>query len=133
MPDPIITNNKNFGVAVWEPIYENAVLVDAGGATYAAGTVLGRITEPSGRMSAYASGNTDGTEIPKAILTQEVVLAASVNTPCRVLVGGRVRANEIFAHAAPTTALTPAERDQLRDFTIVPQDSVALMELDNQP
>jgi hypothetical protein len=47
--------------------------------TLARGTVLGELTATPGRFKAYASGNADGSEVPKCILEYDVVVDASNN------------------------------------------------------
>lgn len=129
MPDPIVTNNKNFGVVVWEPVFDDETIVDAAGATYVAGTVLGRITV-GGNLTAYVSGAADGSEVPVAVLRDELVLATATPVPCRPILAGRVRRNELVAHGVG--ALTDAEVDALRDYSIVALSSSPLTTLDNQ-
>lgn len=45
--------------------------------TIAKGTILGEVSATPGTYKPYASGNTDGSQIPKLILTQSVVTDAS--------------------------------------------------------
>jgi hypothetical protein len=47
--------------------------------TIAAGTVLGPVTATPGTYKAYASGNSDGSQIPAGILRRSVVTDASGN------------------------------------------------------
>lgn len=47
--------------------------------TLAAGTVLGELTATPGTFKAYASANTDGSQVPKGILMYPVVTDASGN------------------------------------------------------
>lgn len=49
------------------------------GVTYAAGTVLGELTATPGTFKAYASGNADGSQNPKAILEFPVAVDGSGN------------------------------------------------------
>ena len=124
-----IQNNQTRGVVVWEPVFDDETIVDAGGATYAAGTLLGRITA-NGKLTAYASGNVDGSEVPVAVLRDELVLVAATDTPCRPILAGRVRRGDMVAHGVG--AITDAEADALRDYGIVPLSTTQLAELDNQ-
>ena len=129
MPDPIITNNTTSGIVLWEPVYEDEVITSAGAATWLEGTLLGRITA-SGKMTAYESGNVDGSEVPTMVLTEEVVFAGAGDKPCRPLVTGRVRRAKLVAFAVG--AITVAEADLLRDFGIVSLTTNQLAEQDNQ-
>ena len=40
MPDPIITNNSNYGVVVFGAIYQDENIFDAAALTYEPGTIL---------------------------------------------------------------------------------------------
>lgn len=132
MPDPIITNNTTRTLVVASPKFEDDILVDAAGGDYVAGTLLGRLTG-TGNLTAYVAGAVDGSEIPIAILTCDLTLAAATPVSVRALISGEVRRNDISRYNAGTpTALTQAEVDLLRDFTIIASKSVQLAELDNQ-
>jgi len=125
-----ITNNQTRGIPIWEPVYEDETLLDAGGETYPAGTLLGRITA-SGKMTKYTTAAVDGSEVPVAVLRDELVLAAGVDTPCRPIISGRVRRGDLLADD-PARVITDAEADALRDYSIVPLSTTQLAELDNQ-
>ena len=124
-----VTNNSTSGVVVWHPTFEDNIIIDAAGATYAAGTVLGRITA-SGNLTKYASGAADGSEVPIAVLRDAVTLAAGVAQPCRPIVSGIVRRDDLIAHGVG--ALTQAEVDALRDYKIEAKSTLQLADLDNQ-
>lgn len=124
-----ITNNSTSGLSIWDPIFEDDILIDAGGETYPAGTLLGRLTA-SGKLTKYESGNSDGSEIPLAILFNETVLVAATDTPFRPIISGRLRRGDLIA--VGVGAITQAEADALRNFTIIPLSTTQLAELDNQ-
>jgi len=48
-------------------------------ATVAKGTIIGEITASPGNYKAYASGSSDGSQIPKAITAYDVVVDSSGN------------------------------------------------------
>lgn len=125
-----ITNNTTRSISVWEPVFESQIAIDAGGETYPAGTVLGRITA-SGKLTKYTSAAVDGSEVPVAVLLDELVLAAATDTPCRPIISGRVRRGDLVADD-PARAITEAEADALRDYSIIPLKTTQLSELDNQ-
>lgn len=125
-----ITNNATNGVVIWDPVYQDETLLDAGGETYPAGTILGRITA-SGKLTKYTTAAVDGSEIPVAILQDELVLAAATDTPCRPIISGRVRRGDLLADD-PARVITDAESDALRDFTMIALSTTQLAELDNQ-
>lgn len=124
-----ITNNQTRGIVIWDPVFEDEILIDAGGATYAAGTLLGRITA-SAKLTKYTSGAGDGSQIPVAVLLNELVLPGATDVPCRPIISGRVRRNDLVAHGVG--AITTAESDLLRDYGIIPLSTTQLAELDNQ-
>jgi hypothetical protein len=51
----------------------------ANSTTYAKGTVLGELTATPGAFRAYATGASDGTQVPKAVLQYDVVVDGSGN------------------------------------------------------
>lgn len=124
-----ITNNDTTGLVLWEPVFEGNTIVDAGGDTYLAGTVLGRITA-SGKLTAYASGAADGSETPLAVLHEDTVLAAATDYPVRAIISGQVRRADLIAFGVG--AITIGEADQLRGFGIISLTTVELSQLDNQ-
>lgn len=124
-----ITNNDINGVVVFNPLYQTVTVTATGAETWPAGAVLGRITTGS-KVARYASVNIDGTEVPKFVLTQEVIFDGAGDKKCQVLISGQVRAS--FLVDATDTALTIPEIDELRDFTIIGRDAEQLAELDNQ-
>lgn len=130
MTNITITNNETRGIPVWDPVYEDDIIFDVGGETYPKGTVLGRITASS-KLTKYTTGAADGSEIPVAVLRDELVLPASTDVPCRPIIGGRVRRNDLVADD-PARAITVAEADALRDYGITPLVTTQLSELDNQ-
>lgn len=77
---PIYTH----GMGRLEPFYaadkalEQAVNL-APSLTLAKGTVLGELTATPGTFKAYASGNSDGSQVPKCILRYDAVSDASGN------------------------------------------------------
>ncbi len=129
MTNLTITNNATSGISIWNTVFEDDTLVATGAVTWLKGTLLGRITA-SGKLTAYESGNADGSEIPIAILFEEVVFAGAGDLADRVLISGRVRRADLVAFGVG--ALTQPEVDALRDFTMVALKTTQLAELDNQ-
>jgi hypothetical protein len=60
-----------------EDALQNAISLVQG--TYAAGTVLGEVTATPGTYKAYASGNSDGSQVPKVLLEYPCTVDASGN------------------------------------------------------
>ena len=77
---PVNLNSGNF------PVVTMPVTVVSGAGVVAANTVLGRITA-SGKVDAYLSTNTDGTEVAELILT-EAVDATSADVATTAYVSG---------------------------------------------
>lgn len=124
-----VTNNAPAGIVVWEPVFDDDILLAAGAVTYVAGTVLGRITA-SGKLTHYASGAADGSEVPVAVLLDEEVFTGAGEIPFRPVLAGRLKRADLVAHGVG--ALTQAEVDALRNYAIIALTTTQLAELDNQ-
>lgn len=141
MANQTITTNRNaglerFGVVHSEPeIFAGLV---AAITVIPAGTILGRVTA-SGDLTPWDSAAVDGSEVPVAVLSSELTTdAVPTDIPgIRPIISGRVAHNELFQFPAgvetalTATPLTPAQRDLLRDFTIVTEKGLELSKLDN--
>ena len=126
-----ITNNKTNGITVWEPSYQDETFTAAGADTFVAGTVLGRVTA-SGNLAPY-SGATNlpvGTNVPIAVLRNEIVTTGAGDTPIRAMISGKVRSDDLVHHG--TGALTQAELDLLKDQMIIGVETEQLTSQDNQ-
>lgn len=128
-----IQNNKTNGIVVFNPLYgDNEIILDAAGADYPAGTVLGRITA-SGKLTKCDTAAVDGSQTPVAVLQDAQTFAAGVDTVAKPIISGQVRAAELVIYASGTPgAPTKAQLDQLRDFTIIGRATVDISQLDNQ-
>lgn len=124
-----ITTNSTSGVAIWDPVHEDATLAFGAAETWPAGAVLGKVTA-SGKYVRFDPGAGDGSETPKAVLTQEVTAAGAGDVAGRPAIAGRVRAGDLVNNAG--AALTGAQLDQLRDYSIIALGTTQLAELDNQ-
>lgn len=114
-----------------DPIHENDTLNFTAGATYKAGTILGRITA-SGKLFPFTVGAADGTQNPIAVLTYEVTRASAGDTPCRAMIGGIVRHDRLVVHAAGNNStLTQAHVDALRAAGVTAVKVKDLSVLDN--
>lgn len=123
------TNNKTRGIVLWEPVHEDAVAVFGGAATWPAGSVLGKVTA-SGKYARFAPGAADGSEVPIAVLSQDVEATGAGDVAIRPLIAGRVRAGDLVNNV--DAALTAVQIDQLRDYSIIALGTTQLAELDNQ-
>lgn len=129
MPSIEITNNSSVGVVIAFPVYDDNTLTASGAVDWAAGTLLGRITA-SGKLTAYASGAADGSEVPVAVLPEAVSFAGAGDKPGRPLIAGQLRRSKLIAHGVG--AITDAEADALRSYGMIPLRTAQLAEADNQ-
>ena len=129
-----VSNEDTGSVALVGTIFSQGETFDPGAAatTYPQGTILGRITA-TGKLRAAVVGAGDGSAIPVAVLPDDLTSdAVPSDVPIQIISGGPVReARLIFAPAA-VGVLTPAQKDLLRDYGIIPQSTQELGILDNQ-
>lgn len=110
---------------------EQGLLTSAGAVTVLRLTILGRITA-TGKYGFYASGNVDGTEVPKAVSLSEVVAAGAGDDPLGVMLKGKVRTDRLIIHgSAAGVGITDAIKDLLRDYEIIVEDATETSGLDN--
>lgn len=124
-----ITNNTTHGVPIWGPVHENATLTFGGAGTWPAGAVLAKLTA-TGKYVRFTPGASDGSEIPKAVLTQPVTAAGAGDVSARPAIAGRVRAGDLVNNAG--AALTAVQLDLLRDYSIIALGTTQLALPDNQ-
>jgi hypothetical protein len=124
-----ITTNSPQGIVIWEPVYEDDTFTAPGAETWAAGTVLGRITA-SGKLTKYTSGAADGSENPVAVLQDALEFTGAGDLPGRPIISGRVRRQDLVAHGVGP--LTIEEVDALRNYGIIALNTTQLAEFDNQ-
>jgi hypothetical protein len=93
---------------------------------YTAGTLLMR---GAGETFAIASS----TDVAIAVLPFDTEKSATTKVAgIRALISGRVRGDMLKYNASPTTQLTPAQRDALRDYGIIAVKVTDVSQLDNQ-
>ena len=86
---------------------EDALCIDVqlpASVTYAAGTVLGELTATQGTYKAYASGNADGSQNPKAILVYAATTDGSGNITLPGEYGATVKAVPVYIAGTFQTA-----------------------------
>lgn len=131
MANITITNNDNGSVVIDGRGFADGTLVNADAvdpATFVAGTILARLAA-GGSFQPFDPAGAGGLEIPKAVLTYDVTLAALGSIGARVLVAGDVDQNRLVIHDG--TTITAAHLDALRDYGIVPLDVKQLAVYDN--
>lgn len=124
-----ITTNQTGSLDVFSPMYQQETLTSANADTWAKGTVLGRITT-SAKLTIYTSGASDGSETPVAVLADEVVFTAAGDKSDQVIIGGRLRLEDLVADGVGD--ITKAEQDALRSYGIIAISTKQLSKLDNQ-
>lgn len=129
MPNIEITQNDTSTVELFDITTQPDTLTATGEVAYVAGTLLGRITA-SGKLAAYTSGAADGSENPVAVLAADVSFADAGDKAVWPIVAGKVRKRKLVAHGVG--AVTVAEADALRDYGIIPIDTVELTKQDNE-
>lgn len=134
MPDPIITNNKTYGVVLWNPVFENETITFAGAGTLLAGTIMARDSVSGFLVPFVIGGVTNENGIPKAVLKDALTATGAGDIACRVIISGQVRLSELVVDAdGDNSNINKGVLDQMRDFTIIGLESSPLYELDNQP
>lgn len=125
------TNQSPFKYLLRGDRFEAAVFTAGGANTYPAGLVLGRITA-TGKLIPYASGAVDGSEVPSAVLHEEIVATGGGDHSTRVLIVGETREGDTKVWNAGTPiAMTGAERDLLRAAGVAAVTVAQLGEFDN--
>lgn len=124
-----ISNRDISGLVISEPIYRDATATATATGTWPVGSVLGIITA-TGKYARYSAAASDGTEVPKAVLAEELVITATGDQLIRPLIAGRVRQNKLVDAAG--AAITAAAVTQLRDYMIIAQPTKQLAIQDNQ-
>lgn len=86
-----------------------------------------------GKMVPFVIAGAGGAQIPKAVLTYDVVAAGAGDEAIRNMVSGSLRKERLIIDAdGDGSNITDAILDQLRDFTLVSTDVQELNVLDNQ-
>lgn len=130
MADPVITNIDNRTVLIQDAQFNDEVITFAGADTFAEGTVMARITATD-KVVPWDSGGAAGTEIPKGVLTFDLVATGAGDVSARMLVGGVVREELLLEDGVGTANIDKALLDKLRDFGIIALSSVELGGFDN--
>lgn len=92
-------------------IFRDDIFTAAGANTYPAGTVLGRITATK-KLGVYASGASDGTEVPIALLRVALTTSTSGDTKIRPVIAGEARLDQVTEFGVGV--LDALQRDELK-------------------
>lgn len=101
-----------------------------GATDFVAGDKFALTVASDGKVYPYSATGLGGVQIPKFVLSYDVVATGAGDVPIRAVTAGKVRKERLVIHGGGT--VTRALTDQLRDFTIVSQDVQNLSILDNQ-
>ncbi len=123
-----ITTRNIDGVVINNAVFLPVTLTFTAAEAWPAGAVLGRLTA-SGNYVRYDPTANDGSQVPSAVLTDEVSSSAAGNTPYTVMVQGEVRAQRLVIKDG--TVLNDAQRFALRDYSIIARDTFQITEADN--
>lgn len=114
MANMTITNFNLGGIVIGNAIYDEDALVEFAGAdTYVVGTILAR-NPATGYYCLYDDTATDGTEIPRGVLTIETIATGAGNLPIRPLRSGIVRSEKLVIDNGNT--VTDFVLDDLRAY-----------------
>lgn len=116
------------GIVIGNPEYQDELLKFAGADTVLAGTLLARDPADDTVVPCVPT-ESDGTEIPIAVLTIEAVALAAGNVSVRPLMQGKVRSEKLIYHNG--AVITVAMLDLLRAYGIIPIAVDELNQLDN--
>jgi hypothetical protein len=95
-----------------------------------AGTVLGRVTSDQ-KLVACDLSETNGSQIPIAVVQYDFKPAAPGDVSIRPVLGGMIRADKTFFAGSPTTPLTKIQKDLLRKVGIQAVDVDQLGQFNN--
>lgn len=123
-----ITFYDTGGIVIGNPEYQDELLKFAGADTVLEGTLLAR--DPADNtMVPCVPTESDGTEVPIAVLTIEAANTIAGNVSIRPLMQGKVRSEKLLFHNG--TVITVPVLDMLRAFGIIPITVSELNQLDN--
>lgn len=90
-------------------------------------------TVADGKLVPYVVAGAGGAQLPKAIVTFDVVAAGAGNEPIRAMITGVVRKERLIIDAdGDGSNITDAILDLIRDFSLISVDVQELNILDNQ-
>lgn len=129
-----ITNSAGTDIVVWDPVFKDDIFASSYIGVYAAGTMLGR-RDTTGKLKLYNATDDDGSEIPVALLYEELVNDISASDiSISPIIAGRVRREDIVVNdpdIGEDRPITDVESDVLSAIGIIPLTIFYLTNLDN--
>ncbi len=137
MPNITVTNIDNGSVLFQaeQTVFNSDVVTLGAGITAAAGTILARDTSTKKLVPFVKGGTTNGNGVPSTVLTYAATneSESTADVPVRVPGAAKVYIDRlIIAADGDASNVDTTVIDQLRDFSIIPAESVDLTVLDNQ-
>jgi hypothetical protein len=131
MANPTITNYEAYDGIKPEDT-EQKVITGSGADSFIRGTILGVITA-TGKYYPYNTGDSpSGTNIPKAILLNDVTTSASADYPAGIMLTGEIDEDKVMIDGGTQGAnITQAIKDQLRDYGIIVKSKTEFGAIDN--
>lgn len=129
----MVTSTDNTLDEYWldDALFHDETFTAASALTFPKAMILGRITA-TGFVTFYASGASDGTEIPIGVLAAEHVAAGAGDVLLRMAIRGTIREDKLLVWTAGSPVVpTLVERELLRDKGIYTQSDRELGAFDN--
>jgi hypothetical protein len=127
----LITDNTVPEFWLSDGVFESEVFTAPGADTFAKGTLLARLTSSS-KLVPYETAQSDGSEIPLALLAEELITTGSGDTTLRVFLSGKVRKDQLLVYTGGSPVVpTTLELDLLHNFGIIGLSDRELLRFDN--
>lgn len=127
----LITDNTVPEFWLSDGVFKSQVFTAPGADTFAKGTLLARLTA-TGKLVPYEAAQSDGSEIPLALLAEELIVGSGGDTTLRVFLSGTVREDQLLVYTGGSpVAPDSVELSLLHDYGIIGLDDRELLRFDN--
>jgi hypothetical protein len=132
MGDNITITNYDTSLGIRPENTEQSVITGSTTDTFIRGTILGRITA-TGKYYPYNTGNDPaGTNVPVAILLNEVVTTGAADFPAGIMLTGEIDEDKCMIDGGTLGAnITEAIKDSLRTMGIIVKSKTECGVIDN--
>lgn len=103
--------------------------VTDGGTDFIVGDSFTLTVAADGKVVAFSRTGAGGAQLPIMVLSLEEVFTGAEDRAFRPVISGRLRRGDLVVHGVG--AITDAEADMLRDYSILAQTTLQLAQLDN--